>query len=74
MPKQPLAEVFGYPLDNFSADAIRTRTDHLCPFGNNVPNCTKDKIADPLGVCSVLDGSRTSIMNLCSTLFAKYTN
>jgi hypothetical protein len=60
--KQPLAEVFGYPIDNFSPAAIRARTDHLCPFGNKVPNCTKDKAADPLGVCSVFDADRTSII------------
>jgi hypothetical protein len=26
----------------------------LCPFNNKVPNCTKDKADDPLGVCSIL--------------------
>jgi hypothetical protein len=57
MPKQPLAEVFGYPVDNHSADAKRYRKNCLCPFGNKVPNCTKDKANDPLGVCSILDGS-----------------
>lgn len=62
MPRQPLAEVFGFPIDNHSPDAIRTRKDHLCPFGNKVPNCTKDKAADPLGVCSVFDGNRMSII------------
>jgi len=28
-------------------------TKRLCPFNNKVPNCTKDKAQDPLGVCSV---------------------
>lgn len=53
MSKQPLAEVFGYPIDNMSREAVRCRQNRLCPFGNKVPNCTKDKANDPLGVCSV---------------------
>jgi Restriction endonuclease NotI len=54
MPKHPLAEVFGYPIDNFSEEAVRHRELRLCRFGNKVPNCTKDKANDPLGVCTVL--------------------
>ena len=53
MPKQPLAEVFGFPISNLTPDAIRCRKNRLCPFGNKVPNCTKDKANDPLGVCSI---------------------
>jgi len=53
MPKQPLAEVFGHPLSDRSARAIRYRNKRLCPFNNKVPNCTKDKAKDPLGVCSI---------------------
>jgi hypothetical protein len=53
--KQPLAEVFGFPVDNQSSDATRYRLNKLCPFNNKVPNCTKDKANNPLGVCSVLD-------------------
>ncbi len=56
MARQPLAEVFGFPIDNFSSDATRHRTKRLCPFNNRVPNCTKDKANDPLGVCSVYEG------------------
>jgi len=52
---QPLAEVFGYPIDNISDEANRVRKHALCPYGNVVPNCTKDKANDPLGVCSVYD-------------------
>lgn len=53
-PRQPLAEVFGYvPSDN-GVQARRHRANRLCPFNNKVPNCTKDKADDPLGVCSVL--------------------
>jgi hypothetical protein len=49
----PLAEVFGFPIINDSSKANRYRTQKLCPFNNKVPNCTKDKANDPLGVCSV---------------------
>lgn len=61
MPKQPLAEVFGYPIDNHSPDAKRCRNNALCPFGNKVPNCTKDKANNPLGVCSIRDGNEVII-------------
>ena len=61
MARQPLAEVFGFPIDNFSPDAKRHRTRRLCPFNNKVPNCTKDKANDPLGVCSVYEGGRAVI-------------
>lgn len=62
MPNHPLAEVFGYPTDDFSTEAIRARADRLCPFGNRVPVCTKDKATDPLGVCSLFDGERVSVI------------
>jgi len=52
-PKQPLAEVFGYLITDQSPDAIRYRSHRLCPFNNKVPNCTKDKAKNPLGVCSI---------------------
>jgi hypothetical protein len=50
---QPLAEVFGFPVWNESAQASRYRSQKLCPFNNKVPSCTKDKANSPLGVCSV---------------------
>jgi len=50
---QPLAEVFGHLVTDQSAKAKRYRSQRLCPFGNKVPNCTKDKAKNPLGVCSV---------------------
>lgn len=53
MPDQPLAEVFGFASDCHSDDANRHRRSKLCPFGNSIPNCNKDKANDPLGVCSV---------------------
>jgi len=55
MAKQPLAEVFGFPLPNMGKEACRHRENRLCPFNNKVPNCTKDKANNPLGVCSILN-------------------
>jgi hypothetical protein len=53
MSNNPLAEVFGFPTNNFSEQAGRYRHSRLCPYNNKVPNCTKDKANDPLGVCSI---------------------
>ena len=61
MPSHPLAEVFGFPVDNQSKRAQRHRNKKLCPYNNKVPNCTKDKANDPLGVCSIYDGEGTTI-------------
>ncbi|MDA3904831.1 MAG: NotI family restriction endonuclease [Bacteroidales bacterium] len=63
----PLAEVFGFPLENDSTKAQRYRNQKLCPFNNKVPNCTKDKANNPLGVCSVKHGN-TSVIT-CPTRF-----
>lgn len=49
----PMAEIFGFPIDNNSERALYYRENRLCPFNNRFPNCTKDKADDPLGVCSV---------------------
>src|SRR5438552_12027676 len=58
----PLAEVFGYPETNFTDEATRYRHNKWCPFNNPTgPNCTKDSIADPLGVCSVHHGGAAII-------------
>jgi hypothetical protein len=51
--KSPLGEVFGFPIENDSSKAQRYRKQKLCPYHNKVPNCTKDKANNPLGVCSV---------------------
>jgi hypothetical protein len=61
MPRQPLAEVFGFTPSDFSAEASRHRSNRLCPYNNKVPNCTKDKAKDPLGVCSIHDHSSVAI-------------
>jgi len=44
-----------------SAKAKRYRKLKLCPFNNKVPNCTKDKADNPLGVCSVFYGTNIAI-------------
>jgi hypothetical protein len=61
MNANPLAEVFGYPIDNRSPEAERYRKNKLCPFSNKVPSCTKDKANDPLGVCSIYEDRWTII-------------
>lgn len=61
MPKHPLAEVFGFPIDNLSTTAERYRRNKLCPYNNKVPSCTKDKAKDPLGVCSIFENNHIAI-------------
>jgi len=63
----PIGEVFGFPILNTSTKAKRYRDKKLCPFNNKVPNCTKDKANDPLGVCSVLHEGNPVIT--CPTRF-----
>jgi len=65
--KNPLVEVFGFPIENESDKAKRYRTKKLCPFNNKVPNCTKDKANNPLGVCSVKHNDSSVIT--CPTRF-----
>lgn len=50
---QPLAEVFGFSIENQSERASRYVENKLCPFNNIVSNCTKNSIEFPLGVCSL---------------------
>lgn len=62
MPKNPLAEVFGYPVDNMSQDAINHRQGELCPYHNSSGlKCTKNSATDPLGVCTIFEGDRLVI-------------
>jgi hypothetical protein len=58
---QPMAEVFGFRIDDLTNEADRHRQNKLCPFNNRVPSCTKDKANDPLGVCSIFDGDGITI-------------
>ena len=60
---QPIAEVFGFPPDNTSEEAQRYKRNRLCPFNNKVPNCTKDSVTEPLGVCSL--HSNDSLAVIC---------
>jgi hypothetical protein len=65
--KHPLAEVFGYLTTDQSAKAKAARNNRLCPFNNKVPNCTKDKAKNPLGVCSIYHNDKPTIT--CPTRF-----
>lgn len=70
MPRQPLAEVFGFPIKNMTKEAVDGRSGCLCPFGNKVPECTKDKKDDPLGVCSIFaDADDGEIIITCPIRF-----
>ena len=60
-PGQPLAEVFGQLTTDHTEKAERYRSSRLCPFNNKVPNCTKDKAKNPLGVCSIYHGNHAVI-------------
>ncbi|MBU0572906.1 MAG: hypothetical protein KKH83_00310 [Candidatus Margulisbacteria bacterium] len=65
--KHPLAEIFGFAPTDQSDEAFRYRAKRLCPFNNKVPNCTKDKAKDPLGVCSIYFDDKPVIT--CPTRF-----
>jgi len=54
-----LAEVFGYKVENRSAEAQDVRRRKWCPFQDRA--CTKDRARDPLGVCSLIDDSGLAI-------------
>lgn len=65
----PIAETFGFPLEDISPEAQRHRTQHLCPYNNGSEKCTKDKAEDPLGVCSIrVPGERLPTIT-CPTRF-----
>lgn len=59
--------MFGFPISNESSKALRYRKQKLCPYNNKVPNCTKDKANNPLGVCCVMNKERPVIT--CPTRF-----
>jgi hypothetical protein len=62
MAKQPLGEIFGFPINNNSPEAQKCRKNRLCPYNNKVPNCTKDRAKNPLGVCSIIEKDTTTIV------------
>lgn len=58
MATQPLFEVFGHPVGDFSPAAVDSRARKLCPFNNTVPQCTKVSKKNPLGACSMQEGGQ----------------
>ncbi len=62
MAKQPIAELFGFPPNSNTDEAERYRRNRLCPYNNKVPNCTKDSVTDPLGVCSIFHGEDLAVI------------
>lgn len=66
---QPLCEVFGFPVNSLIDPAVYSRAGKLCPYHNVVPECTKDKKANPLGVCSMWDNGLPVI--LCPIRFTQ---
>lgn len=62
LPKNPLGEVFGFPPSSQTPQAQRHRKNRLCPFNNISPNCTKDRVTDPLGVCSLRVGNELTVI------------
>lgn len=61
MKKNPLCELFGYPIINTDKLATHFRNSKLCPYNNISANCTKDKAQNPLGVCSIFSGDEIAI-------------
>lgn len=66
-PKHPIYEVFGYPFHDESEEAQKARREKLCPFQTPDTKCRKVSISNPLGVCSVADGTSHAIT--CPTRF-----
>lgn len=60
-----VAEVFGYDVDDQSAQAWADRNVKLCPFRQSA--CTKSSVIDPLGICSLSDGTHAA--SLCPVRF-----
>lgn len=64
-----LAEVFGFSVSDNSERAVHYRENRLCPFNNKAPNCTKDKVENPLGVCSIFEKGRSRPVITCPVRF-----
>lgn len=60
-----ISEIFGYGVDNQSAEARASRKQKVCPF-RNTP-CTKASKSDPIGICSLSDGKTAA--SLCPVRF-----
>ena len=72
MPAQPLAEVFGIPVEDVSPPALTHRTAKICPFHNTGPQCTKSSVSDPIGVCSISDVQHRPVI-VCPVRFREGT-
>jgi len=54
--------VFGFLPGSATPDAQSYLDNRWCPFNNPTgPNCTKDRVEDPLGVCSILHNDHPTI-------------
>lgn len=53
--KMRISEIFGYGVEDSTEEASKCRSDHRCPFRGDA--CTKSSKKNPLGVCSLSDGS-----------------
>ncbi len=60
-----ISEIFGFGVDNQTAEARTSRSKKLCPFRST--QCTKVSKTDPIGICSLSDG-RTAA-SLCPVRF-----
>ena len=63
--KLVISEVFGFGVENSSFNAIDSRSQKLCPFRNT--KCTKSSKSDPIGICTLSDGSFAAA--ICPTRF-----
>lgn len=60
-----ISEVFGFGVDDLSEPARASRRTKHCPF-RDAP-CTKSSKTDPIGICSLSDGSEAA--SLCPVRF-----
>ncbi len=60
-----IAEIFGHGVENLSTSARLDREERHCPIRDS--NCTKSNAANPLGVCSLSDG--TNATSICPVRF-----
>ncbi len=62
MAQQPIAELFGFPPDSNTEETERYQRNRLCPYNNKVPNCTKDSVTEPLGVCTIFHSDKLAVI------------
>lgn len=54
-----ISEIFGHAVENLNDLANEDRRLKRCPFKNT--DCTKSSKKDPLGICSLSDGSKATV-------------